>query len=83
MDTPVNFIRQKAEETLRDISGYLAADFGAAVYDHYDSDSKYLYIKFTGNCADCPMNIMTLQAGIMPLIIKNCSPWVDRVEIAI
>lgn len=71
--------RNKIEELLDKARPFLAVDGGGVEYVDYEQDKGVLVLRLTGNCADCPLSMMTLRAGIERLILNNVHE-VKRVE---
>jgi Fe-S cluster biogenesis protein NfuA len=65
--TDLNAARVRIGEVLDSLRQYLQADGGdiELVDVHENGD---FYVRFLGECAACPLNIMTLQAGIMHVV---------------
>ena len=57
---------------------YLRQDDGDVELVSWSPDDGIVYIRFLGECANCPLNIMTLQAGIQAMMIIEV-PGIHRV----
>ncbi len=69
----------RVEELLNKARPYLAIDGGGVEFVDFEEDNGVLVLKLLGNCADCPLSMMTLRAGIERLILNNISE-IKRVE---
>lgn len=69
----------RVEELLNKARPYLAIDGGGVEFVDFEEEQGVLVLKLIGNCADCPLSMMTLRAGIERLILNNISE-VKRVE---
>jgi NFU1 iron-sulfur cluster scaffold homolog, mitochondrial len=67
-------------QQLDNIRHFLQEDGGDIEFVRYEPDYKIVVIRFTGNCHDCPLNIFTLQAGIMSYLKQQLPDLVKRVE---
>ena len=56
----------------------LQQDGGDVEFVSWSREDAIVYIRFLGECASCPLNIMTLQAGIQSMM-KIKVPGVERV----
>jgi len=72
-------IKSRVEKILKKLRPYLEIDDGDVEYVRFEEDTKTLVVRFLGNCADCPMAMMTLRGGIERFILKDI-PEVRRVE---
>ncbi|MDX9791230.1 MAG: NifU family protein [Candidatus Kapaibacterium sp.] len=72
-------IRLQVEEILQKLKPYLHKDGGDVEYVRFEEETRTLVLRLTGNCADCPMSMMTLRGGIERFILKYI-PEVRRVE---
>lgn len=79
LNTIMEDFEKRIEEVLNNIRPFLAKDGGGVEFLRYETESKTLVIKLTGNCKNCPLSIMTLRAGIEKLILKFI-PEIRRVE---
>jgi Fe-S cluster biogenesis protein NfuA len=75
--------RQKEiEETipriLDNIRQYLQEDMGDIEFVRFDGTTGFVYVKLLGNCLNCPLSPMTLQAGILRFLQKDI-PEVNRI----
>ena len=57
-------IEDRIKKALDDIRPYLQEDGGDVEIFGFNDNTGILYVRLTGNCADCPLSIMTLRAGI-------------------
>lgn len=71
--------KDKVEFYLNKARPFLAIDGGGVEYVNFEAERGVLVLRLTGNCADCPLSMMTLRAGIERLILNNISE-VRRVE---
>lgn len=71
--------KNKIEFYLEKARPFLAIDGGGVEYVDFEDERGVLILRLTGNCADCPLSMMTLRAGIERLILNNVSE-VKRVE---
>ncbi|HOK14699.1 MAG TPA: NifU family protein [Candidatus Kapabacteria bacterium] len=69
----------RVEDLLNKARPFLAIDGGGVEFIDFEEDKGVLVLKLLGNCADCPLSMMTLRAGIERLILNNISE-VKRVE---
>lgn len=72
-------IRPKVEAILDKLRPYLQSDGGDVEYHHFEPETRTLVLKLIGNCATCPLAMMTLRGGIERFILKDI-PEVRRVE---
>jgi len=72
-------IRAKVELILEKLRPYLQIDDGDVEFVRYEENTQTLVLRFLGNCADCPLSMMTLRGGIERFILKDL-PEVRRVE---
>jgi Fe-S cluster biogenesis protein NfuA len=72
-------IRAKVELILEKLRPYLQIDDGDVEFVRYEENTQTLVLRFLGNCADCPLSMMTLRGGIERFILKDI-PEVRRVE---
>lgn len=72
-------IQSRAELVLEKLRPYLEQDGGGVEFVHYEEDTKVAEVRFTGNCKNCPLFLMTLRGGIERLLIKDI-PEIRRVE---
>lgn len=69
----------RVEDLLNKARPFLAIDGGGVEFIDFEEDKGVLVLKLLGNCADCPLSMMTLRAGIERLILNTISE-VKRVE---
>ncbi|MGE5479854.1 MAG: NifU family protein [Chloroflexota bacterium] len=70
-----NHIRESLEKTRK----YLQLDGGDVVFVRFEPATGVVEVSLLGQCADCPMSLMTLRAGIEKVILKDV-PEARRVE---
>lgn len=64
---------------LQDMQSFLEEDEGGIEFVRFEEESGVAELRFTGNCAKCPLSKMTLRAGIERWLI-NKVPEIKRVE---
>lgn len=72
-------IATRINRVLQDIRPYLKEDGGDVEFVSYDDLAGIVYVRFQGNCVNCPISIMTLRAGIERYILSEV-PGVRRIE---
>jgi len=72
-------IIDKVEAILVKSRPYLKEDGGDVEFVRWDKTHRTIELRLLGNCADCPLSMMTLRAGVERLILNNI-PEVQRVE---
>jgi len=72
-------IEVRINKVLRDIRPFLIEDGGDVEFVFFDDLAGIVYVRFKGNCVNCPISIMTLRAGIERYIISEV-PGVKRIE---
>ena len=70
--------RYKVEKILASIRPYLQADEGDIELINI-TDTGIVEVKLLGACADCPLSLMTLRAGVEKALMKEI-PEIRRVE---
>ncbi len=75
----MNDMQDRVEAVLDKIRRYLQMDSGDVEFVRYEEDTSVLELRFTGNCKNCPMSMMTLRAGIERVILNEI-PEIRRVE---
>lgn len=70
--------RDKVENILSSIRPYLQADEGDIELVNI-TDNGIVEVKLLGACADCPLSIMTLRAGVERALMNEI-PEIRRVE---
>lgn len=70
--------REKVEKILTSIRPYLQADEGDIELINI-TDTGIVEVKLLGACADCPLSLMTLRAGVERALMKEI-PEIRRVE---
>lgn len=73
-----NINRDKVEQILNSIRPYLQTDEGDIELVSI-SENGIVEVKLLGACADCPLSLMTLRAGVEKALIKEI-PEIIRVE---
>lgn len=74
----VKIERDKVEKILTSIRPYLQADEGDIELINI-TDTGIVEVKLLGACADCPLSLMTLRAGVERALMKEI-PEIRRVE---
>lgn len=77
--TKLNDIPSRAEAVLAKLRPYLIQDGGGIEFVRFEEETNVAEVRFTGNCKTCPLNLMTLRAGIERFLINNI-PEIRRVE---
>jgi Fe-S cluster biogenesis protein NfuA len=75
----IEITEEKILIALNEIRPYLQKDDGDVEFVSFDSDAGILFVRLTGNCAVCPISIMTLRAGIERYLIARV-PEIYRIE---
>ena len=73
---PIN--REKVEQILSSVRPYLQEDEGDVELINI-SENGIVEVKLLGACADCPLSLMTLRAGIERALVKEI-PQIRIVE---
>jgi len=73
--------RKDILKSLKNIRPFLQADGGDVELVGFSHDG-IVEVKLTGACKDCPLNIMTLRAGIEKALMKDI-PEIKRIEAVI
>ncbi|MDH7514422.1 MAG: NifU family protein [Bacteroidota bacterium] len=71
-------IEQRMREALAPIRTVLNKDGGDVEFVRFVREDGHLYIRFLGSCSTCPLNIMTLQAGVQAMLTLEF-PEIERV----
>lgn len=71
-------VKEKVEEALNIVRGYLQADGGDIELVDVIEDQGIVKVRLTGACGSCPMSQMTLQMGV-ERILKQQVPEVKQV----
>jgi Fe-S cluster biogenesis protein NfuA len=79
MEYDLKNIEKKVNHALDIARPYLAEDGGGVEFVCFEPENRVAVINLTGNCHNCPLAIMTIQAGIEK-IIKAEVEEVIRVE---
>jgi len=74
----LNIDKNKVEQVLDTVRPYLQADEGNVELIRIN-DNGVIELKLLGACADCPLSMMTLRAGIERALMKEI-PEIKRVE---
>jgi len=74
----LNIDQNKVEQVLETVRPYLQADEGDVELVKIN-DNGVIELKLLGACADCPLSMMTLRAGIERVLMKEI-PEIKRVE---
>jgi len=74
----VNIPKEKVLKSLEGIRPYLQADNGDVELIEISEDG-IVKVKLTGECAVCPMSVMTLRAGVERALLLDV-PEIRRVE---
>ncbi len=69
---------ENVEKVLQVIRPFLEADGGSVELVEITPEN-IVKVRLTGSCADCPMSIITLRAGIERALVKEM-PQIRRVE---
>ncbi|MBI5325090.1 MAG: NifU family protein [Ignavibacteriae bacterium] len=72
-------IENKVNEHLIKLRPYLQEDKGDVEFVRFEEETSVLELRFLGNCKTCPLNIMTLRAGIERYLLARI-PEIRRVE---
>ncbi len=72
-------LKEKVIEIFEQIRPYLLEDGGDIEFVNYEDNTKVLEVRLLGSCADCPLAMMTLRAGIERVIIQKI-PQIKRIE---
>ena len=72
-------LQTRVENVLNKIRPHLEKDCGGVEFVRFEAETRTLVLRLTGNCADCPLSMMTLRGGIERFILKDI-PEVRRVE---
>jgi len=75
----IDDIPSRAEAVLVKLRPYLEIDGGGIEFVRFEEETRTAEVRFTGNCKNCPMWLMTLRAGIERFFIKEI-PEIRRVE---
>ena len=75
----VSEIEHRIVSVLKEIEPYLAQDQGGIEFIRFETETNVAVLKFTGNCRECPLQLMTLRGGIERYLLKRI-PEIRRVE---
>lgn len=70
---------EQIRKALEECRGPLQVDGGDIEFVRFEEATRTAEIRFLGACAQCPMSIMTLRAGIERVLIHRV-PQIRRVE---
>jgi Fe-S cluster biogenesis protein NfuA len=73
-----NELKERVENSLRDLRPYLKADGGDITLVEITEDYRAL-VELHGACSSCSMSMMTMKAGVEETIKKN-APEIMSVE---
>ena len=69
----------KIQAILEQVRPYLQADGGDIEFVAYEDQIGVVEVRFLGQCAQCPMQLMTLRAGVERLLLTGI-PSLKRIE---
>ncbi len=72
-------IIQQIKSILEQVRPYLLADGGDIEFVRYEDDIGVVEVRFLGQCAQCPMQMMTLRAGVERWLLAGI-PSLKRIE---
>ena len=72
-------IAAKIELSLAKTRPYLRECNGDIEFVRFETETRVCEIRFKGKCKTCPLNIMTLRAGVEKIILKDI-PEIRRIE---
>lgn len=72
-------IEQRIINALERVKPHLKNDGGDIEFVSFDEETAVVELRFHGRCKDCPLQIMTLRAGIEKVLIKEI-PQIRRIE---
>ena len=72
-------IIEQIKSILEQVRPYLLADGGDIEFVRYEDDIGVVEVRFLGQCAQCPMQLMTLRAGIERWLLAGI-PSLKRIE---
>ncbi|MFP4527320.1 MAG: NifU family protein [Candidatus Kapaibacterium sp.] len=72
-------IESKIESVLEKVRPYLELDQGAVEYVRFHPETGVCEVRLLGNCAGCPLSLMTLRAGIERYLLSEVAE-ISRVE---
>lgn len=64
---------------LEQVRPYLQVDGGDIEFVRYEDDIGVVEVRFLGQCAKCPMQMMTLRAGVERWLLAGI-PSLKRIE---
>lgn len=72
-------IIEQIKSILEQVRPYLLADGGDIEFVRYEDDIGVVEVRFLGQCAQCPMQMMTLRAGVERWLLAGI-PSLKRIE---
>jgi Fe-S cluster biogenesis protein NfuA len=72
-------IEDRIYQVLAEVRPFLQEDGGDLEFVRYEPDTRVAEIRLLGACKNCPMQLMTLRAGIERFLIKAI-PEIRRIE---
>jgi len=75
-------IIDKIQLSLAKTRPYLNKCNGDIEFVRFEAETRVCEIRFKGRCKTCPLNIMTLRAGIEKIILNDI-PEIRRIEAVI
>ena len=70
---------QSIHSILEEVRPYLKKDGGDIEFVRYEDDIGVVEVRFLGQCAQCPMQMMTLRAGVERWLLAGI-PSLKRIE---
>lgn len=70
---------EQIKSILEQVRPYLMADGGDIEFVRYEDDIGVVEVRFLGQCATCPMQMMTLRAGVERWLLAGI-PSLKRIE---
>lgn len=75
----IESFKERLESILDKARPFLREDQGDVEFVAFEEENGTLELRLLGACADCPLSMLTLRAGIERLILSSM-PEVKRVE---
>lgn len=72
-------IAYRIELSLKKTRLFLNECNGDIEFVRFEAETKVCEVRFKGKCKTCPLNIMTLRAGIEKILLKDI-PEIRRIE---
>ena len=72
-------IIKQIKSILDQVRPYLLADGGDIEFVRYEDEIGVVEVRFLGQCAQCPMQMMTLRAGVERWLLAGI-PSLKRIE---